>query len=93
VSGWEWRAAASAFVVVFLAELGDKTQLATLLLASRARQPVLVFVGAALALVVSALLGVLLGAGLGRVLPEQYVRLGAGAAFIVLGILLVLGRP
>ena len=51
----------STFTTVFLAELGDKTQLATLLLSAQSGQPWLVFVGAALALACSSLVGVLVG--------------------------------
>ena len=52
---------ASTFGTVFVAELGDKTQLATLLLSAQSGSPWLVFLGAALALICSSLVGVLLG--------------------------------
>ena len=51
----------STFTTVFVAELGDKTQLATLLLSAQSGSPVLVFIGAALALIASSLVGVLVG--------------------------------
>jgi putative Ca2+/H+ antiporter (TMEM165/GDT1 family) len=77
---------ASTFATVFLAELGDKTQLATLLLSAQSGRPLWVFLGSALALVASSLVGVLLGQWLSqRVGPQQLERL-AGALMLVLGI-------
>ncbi len=61
-----WVLFVSTFTTVFLAELGDKTQLATLLLSAQSGRPLLVFVGAALALVSTSLVGVLLGQWLSR---------------------------
>ena len=77
---------AGAFVTVFLAELGDKTQLATLMLAAQSRHPWQVFLGAGAALMTSSLLGVLLGQWLGRVLPPKLVKQGAGVLMVVLGL-------
>ena len=61
----------STFGTVFIAELGDKTQLATLLLSAQSGSPWLVFLGAALALICSSLVGVLLGQWLARTLPPR----------------------
>jgi putative Ca2+/H+ antiporter (TMEM165/GDT1 family) len=80
----------TAFVTVFLAELGDKTQLATLALAAGGHARWLVFLGAALALVTSSALAVLLGSALGQVVPAIWLRRGAGALMIGLGALYVL---
>ncbi len=77
---------ASIFAVVFVAELGDKTQLATLLFASdRAQNPVLVFVAAASALVLSTALAVLVGSQGARYLEAVPLKLIAGLGFVVLG--------
>ena len=80
----------TTFTTVFLAELGDKTQLAALLLSAESGKPVLVFVGASLALISSSLVGVLLGRWLSRVLPPQQLERLAGILMIGLG--LWLGR-
>jgi len=64
----------TTFTTVFLAELGDKTQLAALLLSAESGRPVLVFIGASLALISSSLVGVVLGRWLSRVLPPQQAR-------------------
>lgn len=81
-----------AFGLIFFAELGDKTQLTTMLLAAQSRSPAAVFVGAAAALVLTSLLGVLLGEVVTRVVPTRYIHLGAGVAFVVLGGLLISGK-
>ena len=80
----------TTFTTVFLAELGDKTQLAALLLSAESGRPLLVFVGASLALISSSLVGVLLGRWLSRVLPPQQLERLAGILMIGLG--LWLGR-
>ena len=74
------------FVAVFLAELGDKTQLATLLFASdRDLSPLLVFIAAASALVLSTALAVLVGSQGARYLEMIPVRMIAGLGFIAIG--------
>ena len=82
------QTALSTFGIIFLAELGDKTQLAVVALASQTRSPVGVFVGAGCALLVSALLAVLLGCNLPRLVPESATRIVhyvAGGLFILVG--------
>lgn len=77
---------ASIFAVVFLAELGDKTQLATLLFASdREQNPVLVFAAAASALVLSTAIAVLVGSQGARYLELVPLKLIAGLGFVALG--------
>lgn len=76
----------TTFVSVFLAELGDKTQLATLAFASESRSRVTVFVGAAAALVLSSALAVALGDGISRVLPPIWLKRASGTAFVVIGV-------
>jgi Ca2+/H+ antiporter, TMEM165/GDT1 family len=85
----DWRLLLTTFGSVFLAELGDKTQLATLCFATGKNTFGPVFIGSSLALVTSSLLACLLGNALTKVLPIRWVHLGAGVIFIVLGALLV----
>ena len=81
------------FGMVLLAELGDKTQLATMLIAAHNNEyPLGVFLGASSALITTTLIGVLLGKYIGEVIPIQYLHIGAGTAFIIIGILLVTGK-
>ena len=81
------------FTTVFLAELGDKTQLATLLFASDARQhPALVFVAAAAALSLSTAIAVLLGSMAGHYLTRMPLKLLAGLGFIAIGLWTLYGH-
>ena len=76
----------TVFGVVFLAELGDKTQLATLLFAAdKEVNKWLVFVGASLALIATSAIGVLAGGLAADYLDERLLRYVAGAAFILIG--------
>jgi len=86
------KVALTTFATVFLAELGDKTQLATMLLVAQGKSPLAVFLGSASALVVSSLVGVLAGGVIAKYIPEIWVRAAAGSGFIILGVLLLLGR-
>jgi len=88
----DWRLLASAFGLVFLAELGDKTQLAVMMLSAESESPWTVFFGAGGALLASTLLAVLFGTALTRVVPEEYLRIGAGLLFLVLGALILIER-
>ena len=88
----DWKLFASTFAAIFLAELGDKTQLATLSLAAGGSSRLIVFAGAALALVATSAIAVLAGEAVSRVIPPVWIRRGAGALFIVLGVVFLLGR-
>lgn len=72
---------------VFLAELGDKTQLATLLFAAKSPASLLtVFVGAAAALVLASAIGVLAGGLVAQLVSPKYLTYAAGVGFILIGI-------
>jgi putative Ca2+/H+ antiporter (TMEM165/GDT1 family) len=88
----DWRVFATTYGAVFLAELGDKTQLATLSLASSSTSRLAVFLGSALALASTSAIAVLAGDLVARVVPPIWIKRGAGALFIVLGALFVLAR-
>jgi putative Ca2+/H+ antiporter (TMEM165/GDT1 family) len=77
---------ATTFAAVFLAELGDKTQLATLSFAAGGQSRLSVFLGSALALVCTSAIAVLFGEGLVRVIPPHWLKRAAGALFLVMGV-------
>ena len=79
----------TSFSTIFLAELGDKTQLATLILSAQSGRPLIIFIGAALALVTTSLLGVLVGRWIANNLPRQRFTLVSGIIMLSLGIFLV----
>jgi Ca2+/H+ antiporter, TMEM165/GDT1 family len=82
----------STFGAIFVAELGDKTQLATLAMSAGAPSRWSVFAGAALALCATTAIAVLAGDAVGRVLSPTWLRRIAGAVFVLLGLLYLL-RP
>lgn len=81
----DWKLLTSTFGVVFLAELGDKTQLATLGLAADSKSRLAVFLGSASALVATSLIAVLAGGLVARYIPPDYLKKGAGILFLMLG--------
>jgi putative Ca2+/H+ antiporter (TMEM165/GDT1 family) len=83
----DWKLLFTVFATIFVAEIGDKTQLATLLYASGAEASRLtVFLGASLALILTSALGVLVGAALSQYVNPQYLAWVAGVGFIDVGI-------
>tara|TARA_B100001029_G_scaffold111538_1_gene92069 strand:- start:262 stop:609 length:348 start_codon:yes stop_codon:yes gene_type:complete len=79
----------TTFSTIFLAELGDKTQLATLMLSAQSGRPLIIFFGAALALISTSLLGVLIGRWIANNFPRQSFTLLSGIIMLSLGIYLV----
>ena len=75
----------STFFTVFLAELGDKTQLATVALSGTSNRPLAVFVGSASALVLASLLGALAGGSIAELIPAEYLKLLASIGFLIIG--------
>ncbi|MBI2841001.1 MAG: TMEM165/GDT1 family protein [Acidobacteria bacterium] len=87
-----WRIMLATFSTLFLAELGDKTQLAVITLTANTRQPIPVFAGAVTALAVVTGLGVLFGGAALQLVPEAVIRKVAAGAFIVIGVLMFFGK-
>lgn len=87
-----WKIFFTSFGIMFLAELGDKTQLTILSLAGRYRSPWIVFAGAALAMVLATGLGVLVGNFLPSLIGEKMVRYVSGGLFMLFGILVLAGK-
>jgi len=76
----------ATFAAIFLAELGDKTQLATLSLSASGSSRWTVFLGSSLALVCTSAVAVLGGEMLARAIPPVWIQRAAGALFVVLGV-------
>lgn len=87
-----FEAFVAAFVLVGLAELGDKTQLAALMLVSQYKKPARVLLGVLLAFVVADGLAVFFGSALTAFLPMEKIRLAASAVFVLIGISLLLEK-
>lgn len=82
----DFKTVFTTFGMIFLAELGDKTQLATFTFAAESSSRWAVFIGSAGALVLTSLLGVLFGSVVHKLVPPQMIKTGAAVLFIVLGL-------
>lgn len=83
----DYKILLTVFITVFIAELGDKTQLATMLYAAdKEVSKLTVFVGASLALIATSALGVLVGSAMSETINVKYLHYIAGIGFIAIGI-------
>ena len=88
----DWRVFLTTFGAIFLAEMGDKTQLAAMTMAAETKRPVTVFVASVLALACVSALGVAVGGTLGHYLPLEWIKRAAAVGFIAIGVLMLLGK-
>ncbi len=88
----DWKIFSTAFITLFLAELGDKTQLAVITMSANTDSKLSVFIGASLALIAVTALGVLLGGVLTQFVPTEWLQRIVAVAFIAIGVLMLLGK-
>lgn len=86
------RVLLTTFGIIFLAEMGDKTQLAAMTMSAQTKKPWAVFIGASAALVAVSAIGVLVGGVVGQYVPLEWVKRVAGGLFIVIGVLMLMGK-
>ena len=79
----------TTFFTVFLAEMGDKTQLTTITLSSTTNKPLAVFIGSSIALILATLLGALAGGSIANLIPDFLLKLLSGIVFLIIGIKLL----
>jgi len=84
----DWKLFATTFATLFIAELGDKTQLACVLLAADTKKPWTVFVGSSLALVTVSLIGVVFASLICQYIPPNVMKKVAAVGFVVMGTLI-----
>lgn len=84
-----WLVFSSTFITIFLAEMGDKTQLVTLLISAESQAPLLVFVGSALALIATSLIGVSIGYWLAKKLTAEALDLSVAILLLFITVWLV----
>jgi len=82
----------TTFGIIFLAEMGDKTQLAAMTMAAQTKRPWAVFIGASVALAAVSALGVIVGSVIGDYVPLIWVKRIAAVAFIAIGVLMLSGK-
>jgi putative Ca2+/H+ antiporter (TMEM165/GDT1 family) len=87
-----WHLLGLSFVMVFISELGDKSQLAAIALSGSSKSLRAVFLGTAAALLLASFLGVILGEGISHLLPMHWVKGIAAIGFTVMGLRLLLAR-
>ena len=86
----DWKIFATVFGTVFLAELGDKTQIAAMLFASKSPQALItVFAAASLALMLSSAIAVFAGAAIYQYIKPEWLSYIAGGGFVVIGLWLI----
>jgi len=83
-----WKLFWSTFALLFVAELGDKTQLAVICTSASCDRPWTVFLGASLALIAVTLIGTLAGQVFARFVAPDLLRKGAAALFVLMGALM-----
>jgi len=88
----DFRVLLTTFGIIFLAEMGDKTQLAAMTMSAQTKKPWAVFIGASLALAAVSALGIVVGSLLGDFLPLIWVKRVSAIAFIVIGGLMLAGK-
>ncbi|HKP46060.1 MAG TPA: TMEM165/GDT1 family protein [Pyrinomonadaceae bacterium] len=88
----DWRVLFTTFGVIFLAEMGDKTQLAAMTMAAQTKRPWAVFIGAAIALTAVSAIGVVVGGLIGDYVPIIWVKRVAAVAFILIGVLMLMNK-
>ena len=86
------RVLLTTFGIIFLAEMGDKTQLAAMTMAAQTKRPWAVFIGASVALVAVSAIGVVVGGVVGQYVPLEWVKRVAAVLFILIGVLMLMGK-
>jgi len=88
----EWKIFWTAFATLFVAELGDKTQLAVIAMTAKSNAILSVFLGASLALIIVTLLGALAGGILTAYVPVEWIQKIVAVIFVAVGVLMLIGK-
>ena len=82
----DWQLLGLSFITVFLAEIGDKSQLAAIALSGNSKSPRAVFFGSIAALILASLIGAIAGGGVGQLLPARLLKAIAAIGFAVMAV-------
>ncbi len=88
----DWKILIATFSTIFLAELGDKTQIAAIIMKSKTNKPLTVFIGSMIAFAVITIIGVAFGGVITKVIPIYFIKVLSAVAFITVGILILIGK-
>ena len=87
-----WKVFLATFTAVFFAELADKTQFVGISMAAKSGRPLIVWLGSISAYVIVTAVTVLIGATLGKYIKPEYIRYAGASLFMVIGVLMFLGK-
>jgi putative Ca2+/H+ antiporter (TMEM165/GDT1 family) len=82
----DWKLLGLSFITVFLAEIGDKSQLVAIALSGSSKSPQAVLVGSIVALILASFLGVIVGVGVGQFMPVRLLKSLAAMGFILMAL-------
>ena len=85
----DWQLLGLSFITVFVAEIGDKSQLAAIALGGSSQHPRAVFLGSTVALILASFLGVLVGGGVAQIFPEKLLKAMAAIGFTLMALRLL----
>ena len=85
-----WKIFFTTFWMIFITEMGDKTQLTNLSMVSKSKMPLVVFGASLLGYALATLVAILFGGFVYKHVPQNYIQIGSGCLFIVIGILILL---
>ena len=88
----DWKILIATFSTIFLAELGDKTQIAAIIMTSKTNKPLTVFIGSMIAFAIITIIGVAFGGVITKVIPIYLIKVLSAVAFITVGILILIGK-
>lgn len=88
----DWKIFLATFGAVFVAELADKTQLVGIGITAKTGKPLTVWLGSVVAYMVVTVISVLIGLTLGKFIKPEFIRYGSGLLFVIIGILLFMGK-
>lgn len=88
----DWKVFFATFTAVLLAELADKTQLVGITMSAKSGRPALVWLGSVCAYVVVTAFSVFIGASLGKFIKLELLRYVSASLFLIIGILIFLGK-
>lgn len=88
----DWKIFTSTFLLIFLAELGDKTQLAVIALSAKERTPLTIFVSAIFGFALATLIAIIIGTIGAKFLPIEIIQKVAAVTFIIIGVLILFNK-
>ena len=85
----DWQLFGLSFITVFLAEIGDKSQLAAIALGGSSKSPRAVFFGSITALILASFIGVIIGGGVAQIIPTKLLKSLAAIGFVIMALKLL----